>query len=691
MMELLSPAPSPEAAIAAVQNGANAIYLGFEGLTGCRSAVNFSDAAFESTVRYCRVRSCRVYLALDILVNDFETARAGGLALRAQRAGVDAIIVRDLGVFRILRRLLPEMPLYAAAELGFRTPQDAAMAAALGFKRIFLPPELNPEEIERMNGHGVETAVMVQGKLCAAVSGLCSMCLMAGQQSADRGLCTAVCREGYSLGGRWDSTPLSFKDRCLIHRLVDLEKAGVSCVWLGDRDMRAEYTAAFTAIYARAVQEGKLPAVSDLEKTHGIFSPYGYSETSEAAGAPRWEDGREVERFCGEQRRSYTGGSEVRRVPVEFAMAARSEHSRLRMGVVDGDGNKAVMDGPLPVFYGDVPLTETAVQEAMYKTAGTPYHCTNVRVAAKEGLAVARSELDMARRDLLEQLSEIRGKAPKRREGSFPAMPPSTAASAEPQVCFRFRTAEQMTRNMAALKPACVYAPLELIAEKPGVLEPFLDAGSVPVAVLPAVVCGAKEERELEAMLEKIRAAGVYQVCASSLGMALGALQAGLSVRGGAELGIFNSYALQNLAAAGFLSAVVSPQLSFEQIRAMAKPLPTEMVIYGRLSAMVTDRCLMKASAGRCTCATPGQLADERGGIWPVVREFGCRNRIYAPKKLFLADRAADWCSCGLWGVQLSFSTESPRECLEVARSYLEGSGYRPNGLTHGCCYKGVK
>ena len=299
MMELLVPAPSPEAAIAAVQNGAAAIYLGFEGLTGCRSAVNFSDAAFETTVRYCRVRGCRVYLALDILVNDYETARAGGLALRAQRAGVDAIIVRDLGVFRILRRLLPEMPLFAAAELGFRSPQDAAMAAALGFKRIFLPPELSPEDIARMNGHGVETAVMVHGRVCSAAGGLCNMCLMAGQQSADRGLCTDVCRENYSLGGRWDSTPLSYKDRCLIHRLGELEKAGVSCVWLGDRHQRAEYSAAFAAIYARAVQEGKLPAESDLQKAHGIFSPYGFSEKNEPAAPPRWEDGREVERFCG--------------------------------------------------------------------------------------------------------------------------------------------------------------------------------------------------------------------------------------------------------------------------------------------------------------------------------------------------------------------------------------------------------
>lgn len=133
MLELLVPAGSPEAVTAAVQNGADAVYLSFDELTGCRQAVNFSDDAFEAAVRYCRVRGCRVYLALNSLVMDDELQKAAGLALRAQRAGVDAVILRDLGLFRILRRLLPEMPLFADAALGIYTPAGAAVAAQLGF------------------------------------------------------------------------------------------------------------------------------------------------------------------------------------------------------------------------------------------------------------------------------------------------------------------------------------------------------------------------------------------------------------------------------------------------------------------------------------------------------------------------------------------------------------------------------
>ena len=111
MVELLAPAGSPEAVTAAVQSGANAVYLSFEDLTGCRRTENIPNSEFESVVRYCRIRGCRAYLALNIPVREDELNKAAGLALRAQRCGVDAIIVRDLGLFRILRSLLPEMPL----------------------------------------------------------------------------------------------------------------------------------------------------------------------------------------------------------------------------------------------------------------------------------------------------------------------------------------------------------------------------------------------------------------------------------------------------------------------------------------------------------------------------------------------------------------------------------------------------
>jgi len=123
----------------------------------------------------------------------------------------------------------------------------------------------------------------------------------------------------------------------------------------------------------------------------------------------------------------------------------------------------------------------------------------------------------------------------------------------------------------------------------------------------------------------------------------------------------------------------------------MKKPTPTEMIVYGRLPCMVTEQCIIKNSAGRCACHTPGQMADRMGSVFPVVREFGCRNVIYNAHKLFLADKREDYKKTGVWGVRLMFTTEAPHECVEVAKSYAGLSEYRPNGLTRGLYYRGVE
>lgn len=251
----------------------------------------------------------------------------------------------------------------------------------------------------------------------------------------------------------------------------------------------------------------------------------------------------------------------------------------------------------------------------MYRTAGTPFRCRDVKVAAASTLSVNSGELDAARRSLLYKLSESGPGRRSGRRGSSPPTPAMQVYPTLPAVNFSFQTAAQMTPEMAAFRPRCVYAPLELLAERPEVLEPFREGGTLPVAILPAVVCTQEEEEELLALLDKVRAAGVEQVLRGTWGWPCwpGSRH---GPAGDTGLGVTNAYTLQNLASAGFLSATVSFQLTIQQIREMPKPLDTEILAYGRIPVMVTQTCLLKASAGRCTCATPGQMADTHGGVW---------------------------------------------------------------------------
>ena len=518
------------------------------------------------------------------------------------------------------------------------------------------------------------------------------MSAFAGRESAERGLCSELCREQYTLGGRWDTTPLSWKERCMLPACRDLIDAGVACLAIGSRERRSEYVSAFTDVWATAIRESQLPAEPELERLERVFLPWGAAKKDlyETAEAPEKIPG-ETEAVCAEQRRNYTSG-EARRVGVSFAVAAKDSHSSVILGAQDTDKTIAAIEGPVPDDAGDVELTEDGLREAMYRTAGTPFRCTEVRVQSPAGekLRVSGIELDEARRRLLYKLSEERAKLPDRKEGDFPETPRIAPAPHLPAINFSFQTAAQMTPELAALCPECVYVPLELLAENPSVADAFRENGAEIVAALPSVAFGEKEESELRALLAKVHESGVTQALTGNLGLAMMAGQEGFRIRGDFDLAVMNSYTLSGMASAGFLSAMLSPELTFADIREMPKCMDAELAIYGRLPVMVTQTCLLKASAGRCTCTTPGQMADTRGGVWPVTKHFGCRNTVWAARKLWLGDVTQEWIDLGLWAVRLCFSTESARECLEVAESYIQGTHYKPNGITRGLYYRGV-
>ncbi len=167
MLELLSPAGSPEAVVAAVQNGADAVYLGYGDFNARRGARNFSEAEFAEAVSYCRVRGCRVYVTLNTLVSDREMQDAVALAARASALGADAILVQDLGLASVLRSALPDIPLHASTQMSVHSLAGVAAAAEMGLTRVVLARELRYEQIAYIAAHSpVEIEVFVHGALC---------------------------------------------------------------------------------------------------------------------------------------------------------------------------------------------------------------------------------------------------------------------------------------------------------------------------------------------------------------------------------------------------------------------------------------------------------------------------------------------------------------------------------------------
>ncbi len=419
---------------------------------------------------------------------------------------------------------------------------------------------------------------------------------------------------------------------------------------------------------------------------NGFTQGYFNGERTDMFGV-RGEPSAEAEKLFNATRRAYAEG-EMRRVPVHFyTVAAKDE--KIKAIAFDDEGHRAIAEGPVPEKAIRQGLTPAYIVEQMYKTGGTPYHVVENKAKTDPGLYVSAADLNEIRRRLITSLSEKRGEAPLRKGSSIPPVPKAVSAVTDPKFIFQITTEEQMSAELAELHPACIYIPLELIMDYPEKMKLFQDREIVPVAVLPRIITD-NQVQDIRDKLIKVREAGIREVLTGNLGQICYARSLGFDVRGDFGLNIFNSYSVEVLKDAGLLSATASFELRIAQIRDMQKSLDTEMIVYGRLPLMVSDQCIIKESAGRCACQTPGQLEDRMGSVFQVVREYGCRNVIYNAHKLYLADKKEDLFSAGLWGLRLLFTTESARECVEVAKGYLGLSNYKPNVLTRGLYYRGV-
>lgn len=693
MIELLSPAGSPEAVIAAVQNGADAVYLGMGSFNARRGAKNFTDEEFEKAVRYCHVRGCNVHVALNTLVDDRELESALKTAKLASDVGADALIVQDLGMVRSIRQALPDIPIHASTQMSIHNLAGVEAAAEMGITRAVLARELSFEQIKFITQHAsIETEIFVHGALCFCHSGQCYMSALIGRRSGNRGMCAQPCRMQYSLGGRMDDYPLSLKDNCLVEYLSDIEEAGVSCLKIEGRMKRPEYTAIVTKIYSKALREHRQPTPEEMAALEKAFSRSGFTQgyfngDKKNMFGTRSEPDKDSEKMFTLARKGYADG-EMRRVPVHFYTVAEKGQP-IKAIAFDDNGHKAVTTGPVPERAKGQGITEAYLTEQMFKTGGTPYNVVENKAMAEPGLYLPAAAINDLRRRLVSALSEEREKPPVRRTLPAPAKPANVPPVSDPKIIFQVLTSEQLSPDLAALKPDYLYVPLVLMEEHFDKLTPFIENGTVPVAVLPRVITDNDVKGVYDALV-RLFDRGVNEALVGNLGHAMLARKAGMKLRGDFGLNVFNSLTLDTIAQAGFISATASFELRIAQIKDLAKSVNTELICYGRLPLMVSDQCVIRHSAGKCACQNPGELADRMGSVFPVMREYGCRNIIYNAHKLYLADKKQDLYSAGLWGLRMLFTTESARECVEVAKGYLGLSDYKPNVLTRGLYYRGV-
>ena len=696
MLELLAPAGSPESAIAAVKNGANAIYMGFGSFNARRNAKNFTDEDFCGVTEYCRIRGVKVYVTLNTLISDRELPAALDIAQRACRMGADAIIVQDLGVMRAIRDALPDIAIHASTQMSVHSLDGVKKVAELGASRVVLARELSREKIAYIcKNSPIEVETFCHGALCMSYSGQCYMSSVIGRRSGNRGLCAQPCRLDYGIGQKANCYPLSLKDLCLVEHLKDLEKCGVACLKIEGRMRRPEYVAIVSGIYSRAIREGKNPTKKELSDLELAFSRQGFTDGyfinkkgPEMFGVREEQDKKEPAIFA-EVRRAYNSG-DSESVPVRFFCVIRRRQP-LQLGVEDDLGNRYTVSGQVPQESLTRDLTAQAVEAQLTKTGGTPYFADKVNCIVDEGLFLPISEINVLRRNLFEALTEKRAQIPFRRYREYEYGSLYNNPDSPPELNMSVTSAEQLTPELASLKPAVLYVPLEELYSSFRRVLPFIENGVTQVAVSLPPVIHDDEVSQVNKMLQKVKAAGVSVALVGNLGHIGIAKDNGFILRGDTGLNIFNTESLRTMREGGLISAALSFELRLAQIRDISKSIDTEIITYGRLPLMTTENCVIKNSLGVCSCDNSPQLRDRRGMNFPVLKSFGCRNVIYNSKKIFLAGREDDYSALGLWAQRLAFTTENAKECLLIASRYLGLHTYEPQGCTAGLYYRGVE
>ena len=693
MIELLAPAGSMDALRAAVQNGANAVYLGCGPFNARQSAKNFTPQTLKDAVKYCHIRGVDVHLTLNTLVTDKEIPQIAEMIRHAASCCVDAFIVQDLGVAQLCRQIAPHIAIHGSTQLTVHSLPGVQFCAAMGMKRVVLSRELSREEIRYICTHSpIEIEVFAHGALCMCYSGQCYMSAMIGGRSGNRGRCAQPCRQSYGYT-HWESKyPLSLKDNCLVQYLQEMEEMGVASIKLEGRMKKPEYVATVTAVYRKALDEAQVtkPMVDALMTAfnrQGFTDGYYTNRINRKMFGIR-EDTKDDPQWLQAARNSYEAG-ETQLVDIVFRGVVSVDGSSL--SATDPEGRTCQVAGPMPELARTVPLTGQALAQRIAKTGGTPYRCVEVRTHVDPGLTISAAAINAMRRDVLNQLTALRARREEYPIRKNAPIPNYKGQRGIPGLTVQITSREQLTPRLVNTETTLLYVPIHILTQDFHLMQTLARRGRV-AAVLPRIVHDG-ELPKLQHDMTLLREQGIRDVLVGNVGLLLPAREAGMRIHGDFGLNIFNSASMNLLKELELSSATVSFEMTLPQIRDLSKAVNTELIAYGRLPLMVTEHCLMKNRTGECSCQNSStKLTDKTGAEFPVIKDGNsCRSVLLNGKKLSWLDRQDDLAKLGIWAIRLYFSTENVREVDRVLNDYLEPQPFDPGACTRGLYLRGVE
>ncbi len=691
-VELLAPAGNYESFLGAIHAGADAVYLGGEKFGARAYADNFSDEEVCKAISYAHVFGKKVYLTVNTLIKDSELPELVPYITPFYLAGLDGVIVQDIGALLTIREAFPGLELHASTQMTLTGAYGVDFLKELGVVRVVPARELSLEEIIAIKEQtGLEVETFVHGAMCYCYSGQCLFSSILGGRSGNRGRCAQPCRLPYQTNGLKEEYPLSLKDMCTIEFLPKLIEAGIDSFKIEGRMKKPEYAAGVTAIYRKYIDlfyekgnAGYKVSKDDLNRLSALYIRSqiqdGYYFKHNGADmvtlqSPAYSGSGE--NILREIREKYLSGPLKKNVcmQAEFKLA---KEAKLTLS----------MDDRMVTVYGQVvesaskqPVSRENIIGGLAKLGNTPFYVKepDISLSMDENIFYPLKAINDLRRSAVDKLlSAFSGYDRKEPE----ILKTTDNTDVRQSVSRDYRVLVSTESQLKAFLKSDVsvetlYLECHLLKEKDIVQkcrEHFWENNvQTNVYIALPYILRKKDYGKIKNMLSELEAADGVLVRNMETYHFLKKMDYNKKIVTDAGLYAFNRPSLDFWMSKADVCCLPY-ELNKKELRKLLTGIDecrTEQVAFGRIPLMVTANCLMKTTDG---CSPTAEhrvltLKDRYRKEFPVLTDCECcYNIIYNALPLSLHEKILNTNYSGTW--RLSFTVENEAETMEILRFF---------------------
>lgn len=729
-LELLAPAGSLKTLKAVIHAGADAVYLGGS-MFGARAyANNFNEEELLEAIRFGHIHGRKIILAVNTLLKEYELGQLYDYLRPYYEAGVDAVIVQDMGVMEFIKTHFPNLPIHTSTQMTITNVEGARLLKEQGVERVVTAREMSLEEIQRIHDEvGVELESFIHGALCYCYSGQCLFSSIIGGRSGNRGRCAQPCRLSYevlqgekSLTGHHATPILSLKDMCTLPFLYELADHGVYSFKIEGRMKTPEYAAGAVSIYRKymdsyldgsriPVEKKDIRALLELGNRGGFTNGYYYHHNDSDMLSGESASHNKSEGVLQDNiRREYVDTELKEKIKGKLIL---NKECPAKIEVQYGK-IKVSYQGDMVLVAQNRPLTKEVVTEKITKTGNTPFVFENLEVTMDDDIFMPVNQLNQLRRGALEALEEALLKPYER---TLPELVETSSAETDRQTTGNAIKEKQISgqslSQTSGQQSAGSSTEVRVLIEDAEQLPAVLKADFVDTVYLDCMLYTRENLiRKLSEDIDRVHASGkkafyvfpfIFRQQTSlfyeKIMPELKKLPLdGIMVRSLDEIAFIkewgnenwqmvsdsNLYTYSNEASEyfyrlGMMQDTIPVELNRKEILRRENSR-SEMIIYGRLPLMITAQCIHKNTLGCMHQPKVLNLKDRYSVHFPVKNFCSeCYNVIYnsLPVCLFKEDVTVKKIAPA--AVRLSFTTETEEEAEQILTIY--GDIYKNGGI----------